>query len=115
MDRAFYSDRAGGGERFRLKPAACVVSARRAGTTAALDQMLKYLTISEMPVVSSNYWPMVHGSKPEDVEKDLEGLQIMRILGRNMAWLLKCKAAATAAGVTAPDKEKKIATNFIRG
>jgi multimeric flavodoxin WrbA len=110
MDRAFYA----GSDAFYLKPAAAVVSARRAGTTAAFDQLNKYFTISQMPVISSQYWNMVHGSSPEDVNKDLEGLQIMRTLGRNMAWFLKCKEAAVKAGVPFPEREKKVYTNFIR-
>ena len=112
MDRAFF---AGGQNRpFYLKPAAAVVSARRAGTTAALDQMNKYFLISQMPVIASQYWNMVHGSRAEDVQKDAEGLQIMRTLARNMAWFLKCKAAGIAAGVPLPAKEPRAVTNFIR-
>jgi len=99
---------------FYLKPAAAVVSARRAGTTATFDQLNKYFTISEMPVIASRYWNMVHGATPEDVKKDLEGLQIMRILGRNMAWFLKCKEAGIKAGVPFPEREENILTNFIR-
>lgn len=75
------------------KPGAAVVSARRAGTTASLDVLNKYFTISRMPVVSSRYWNMVHGQTPEDVMQDAEGMQVMELLGRNMAWLLKCIAA----------------------
>src|SRR5574344_1868206 len=86
LDRAFYA----GGINFRYKPACAVAIARRSGTTASLDVLNKYFTINNMPVVSSNYWNMVHGGKPEDVQQDLEGLQIMRTLGLNMAWLLKC-------------------------
>ena len=107
MDRVFYA----GAKIFRLKPAACVVSARRAGTTAALDQLNKYLTISEMPVISSCYWNMVHGFTPEDVNRDEEGVRIMRTLGRNMAWFLKC---VEAARVPLPEKEPPAFTNFIR-
>jgi multimeric flavodoxin WrbA len=114
MDRAFYSDMQTGRQAFYLKPAAAVVSARRAGTTATFDQLNKYFTISEMPVISSRYWNMVHGQTPEDVKKDLEGLQTMRILGRNMAWFLKCKEAGIKAGVLLPQREEKVATNFIR-
>ena len=99
---------------FYLKPAACVVSARRAGTTTAFDQLNKYFTISEMPVISSQYWNNVHGSNPEEVNKDMEGLQIMRTLGRNMAWFLKCKEAGKKAGVQLPKREDFIPTNFIR-
>ena len=114
LDRVFYSDMCSGKRSFYLKPAAAVVSARRAGTTATFDQLNKYFTISEMPVISSKYWNMVHGHTPEDVQKDLEGLQVMRILGRNMAWFLKCKEAGSKAGVPLPEREESIATNFIR-
>lgn len=114
MDRVFYANGSAGLNCFRLKPAACVVSARRAGTTAALDQLLKYLTISEMPVISSRYWVMVHGSTPEQVQQDLEGLQTVRIMARNMAWFLKCKEAGLKAGVSLPQREPTAITNFIR-
>ncbi len=113
MDRVFYSDGVGGQNSFYLKPAAAVVSARRAGTTATFDQMNKYFTLSQMPVISSQYWNMVHGATPEDVTKDLEGLQTMRTLGRNMAWFLKCKEAGLKAGVQLPKREERIFTNFI--
>ncbi|MDR3204333.1 MAG: flavodoxin family protein [Deltaproteobacteria bacterium] len=115
MSRAFFSaSQSGRSKIFRLKPAAAVVSARRAGTTAALDQLNKYFTISEMPIVSSIYWNMVHGFTPDDVRQDLEGLQIMRVLARNMAWFLKCKLAGHKAGVEEPREEERIFTNFIR-
>jgi len=111
MDRVFFSR----GGQFRLKPAAAVVSARRAGTTSALDQLNKYFMIQEMPVISSRYWNMVHGNTPEEVLQDAEGLQIMRTLGRNMAWFLKLKQAGEAAGVALPQPEaERVATNFIR-
>lgn len=109
LDRAFYAGKAN----FEYKPAAAIASARRAGTTASIDVLNKYFTINNMPVVSANYWNMVHGSKPEDVRQDLEGLQIMRILGGNMAWMLKCIEAGKAAGIKPPVKEDKIWTNFI--
>ncbi|MBQ4606435.1 MAG: flavodoxin family protein, partial [Clostridia bacterium] len=86
MDRLFYSAAA----HFRHKPAAAVVSARRAGTTTALHDIENYFTITEMPIVASSYWNMVHGTSPEQVAEDREGLQVMRNLGRNMAWLLRC-------------------------
>jgi len=114
MDRVFYADLLAGKQFFYLKPAASVVSARRAGTTSTFDQLNKHFTISEMPVISSRYWNMVHGAEPEDVKKDLEGLQTMRVLARNMAWFLKCKEAGIKAGVQFPVKEKNIYTNFIR-
>ncbi|WP_321417444.1 flavodoxin family protein [uncultured Methanomethylovorans sp.] len=114
MDCAFYTDLQGGRRSFNLKPAAAVISARRAGTTATFDQLNKYFTLTEMPIISSRYWNMVHGAKPEDVQKDLEGLQTMRVLARNMAWFLKCKEAGMKAGVQFPVKEDIIFTNFIR-
>ena len=114
MDRLFYADLLSGRQSFCLKPAATVVSARRAGTTATFDQINKYFTISQMPIISSRYWNMVHGGTPEDVKKDLEGLQIMRVLARNMAWFLRCKEAGMKAGVQFPIQEESIYTNFIR-
>ena len=83
MDRLFYSTFSNQ-DIFRLKPAATIVSARRAGTTATFDQLNKYYTMNQMPVISSRYWNMVHGSTPDEVRKDEEGMQIMRILGKNM-------------------------------
>ncbi len=114
MDRVFSAAARSEQKPFYLKPAAAVVSARRAGTTATFDQLNKYFTISEMPVVASRYWNMVHGNTPEEVRNDLEGMQIMRVLGRNMAWLLKCKEAGIKAGVPLPEREAKIYTNFMR-
>lgn len=116
MDRAFYS--AGCSKQsdiFRYKPASAVVSARRAGTTATYDQINKYFGITEMPIISSRYWNMVHGAKPKDVLKDEEGMQAMRILGRNMAYYLKCIEAGKKAGIELPKREKTILTNFIQG
>ncbi|MBR2742356.1 MAG: flavodoxin family protein [Clostridia bacterium] len=114
MDRAFYSASKSGREPFYLKPASAVVSARRAGTTSALDQINKYFLYAQMTVVSSRYWNMVHGNKPEEVLKDEEGLQIMRVLARNMAWLLKIKEAGEKAGIKPPRREEKINYNYIR-
>ena len=110
MDRLFYS----AGRSLAHKPAAAIVSARRGGTTASFDQLNKYFTISQMPIVSSTYWNMVHGSKPEDVAQDLEGLQTMRNLGKNMAWMLKCIEAGRQAGILPPEAERSAWTNFIR-
>ncbi len=98
----------------RLKPAAAIASARRAGTSATLDSLNKYFTYAEMPVVSSRYWNMVHGSSAEDVKSDEEGVQIMRVLGRNMAWLLKCIEAGKKAGIEQPAAVRKVFTNFVR-
>ena len=114
MDRAFYADLCGGGERFLLKPAAAVISARRAGTTATWDQINKYFALMQMPIVSSRYWNIVHGASPDQVRKDLEGMQTMRILGKNMAFFLKCKEAGLAAGIPLPEREAVTFTNFIR-
>lgn len=115
MDRLFYSELGGNGNRaFYMKPAAAVVSARRAGTTATFDQLNKYFTIQEMLVVSSRYWNMVHGAIPEQVKQDEEGLYTMRVLGRNMAYLLRCQEAARKAGVALPKQETPVFTNFVR-
>lgn len=110
LDRAFYA----GSRSFAYKPAAAVVSCRRAGSTAALDCLNKYFTINNMPVVSSEYWNMVHGAAADDVLSDGEGLQIMRTVGKNMAWLLKCIESGRQSGITPPEAEPKIRTNFIR-
>jgi len=110
MDRVFFLK----SDRFAFKPAAAVVSCRRGGATTAFDQLNKYFTISNMPVVSSQYWNMVHGMDPEEVEQDIEGLQIMRTLGRNMAWLLRSIEAGRQAGIKPPKPEKWTPTNFIR-
>lgn len=115
MDRAFYSVSCSKQtEIFRYKPASTVISARRAGTTATYDQINKYFGITEMPIISSRYWNMVHGAKPEDVLKDEEGMQAMRILGRNMAYYLKCIEAGKKAGIKLPEREETIFTNFIQ-
>ena len=110
LDRLFYN----GGGRMAGKLGACVVSCRRGGATAAFDRLNKYFTISNMPVVSSQYWNQVHGSTPEDVQKDREGLQTMRTLGENMAWLLRCIAAGREQGIQLPEYEGKVWTNFIQ-
>lgn len=102
------------GKDLLYKPAAAIASARRAGTTATLDVLTKYFAYHQMPVVSSNYWNMVHGNTPEEVKQDAEGLQIMRTLGNNMAWILKSLEAGKNAGVEMPKQEEKIKTNFIR-
>ena len=114
LDRVFYADLNGGGNRFLLKPAAVVMSARRAGTTATWDQVNKYFGLMQMPIITSRYWNMVHGAKPEDVKQDAEGLQTLRVLGRNMAWFLKCKEAGEKAGIQLPEQEPMTFTNFIR-
>ena len=109
LDRLFYSQ----GRKLVRKPAAVVVSARRGGTTAAYEQLLKYPGICQMPIISSCYWNMVHGSCAEEVEQDLEGLRTMRVLGHNMAYFLHCLAAGKAAGIPLPPDEPPARTNFI--
>ena len=95
------------------KLGACVASCRRGGASATFDRLNKYFTISNMHIVGSQYWNQVHGNTPEEVKQDLEGLQTMRTLGENMAWLLKCIEAGKAAGVAAPKREEAIKTNYI--
>lgn len=112
MDRVFFTNHTHG--LLANKPATAITSARRAGTTATLDQITKYFTMNNMPVVSSQYWNIVHGYTPEDVQKDLEGMQTMRSLGINMAWLLKSIEAGKAAGLCLPIREEIVYTNFIR-
>lgn len=107
LDRLFCADRSV----FEHKVGAAVVTARRAGNTATFDELNKYLFISNMFVAGSNYWNEVHGNTPDEVEKDLEGLQTMRILGRNMAYLIRTIAESK---VKMPPAEKKIKTNFTR-
>lgn len=115
LDRAFFTaSKAGKRNVFMHKPGAAVACARRAGTTATLDQLNKYFTITQMPVISGRYWNMVHGASAEDAKKDLEGMQNMRILARNMAWHLKCKEAGEKAGILPPETEVVTPTNFIR-
>lgn len=110
LDRAFYSS----GASFAFKPGASVAVARRGGTTASFDAMNKYFGICQMPVVGSTYWNQVHGAVPGEAEEDAEGLQTMRNLARNMAWMLKCFEAGKAAGVALPQTERDYKTNFIR-
>ena len=102
LDRAFYA----GGYAFAGKPGASVVSARRGGTAASFDVINKYFGITQMPVVSSSYWNMVYGKTPDEVRQDEEGLQTMRNIGHNMAYLLKCMQAGKEQGM--------VRTNFIR-
>ena len=109
LDRLFFSQ----GYVLAKKPGAAVVSCRRGGATAAFDRLNKYFTENNIPVVSSQYWNQVHGNTPEEVRRDLEGLQTMRTLGENMAWLIQCIEAGRAAGVPEPAYEKRVSTNFI--
>ena len=110
LDRLFYS--AGG--RMAGKLAAAVVSCRRGGASAAFERLNKYFTISNMMVVGSQYWNQVHGNTPDEVRQDLEGLQTMRTLARNLAWLLKSVEAGRSQGLELPQREPFARTNFIR-
>lgn len=114
MDRVFYSSSLSGRNIFKYKPAAGICSARRAGTTSTFDQLNKYFGINQMPIISSRYWNMVHGNTKEEVEKDLEGMQIMRILGYNMAYFLKCIDAGKKAGIKVKQEDLLMITNYIR-
>lgn len=109
LDRLFYA-----GSGFEGKLGAAIVSCRRGGAATTFDRLNKYFTINSMPVVSSQYWNMVHGYTPEDVKQDLEGLQTMRTLAKNMAWLLKCIEAGKEKGIEKPVLEEQIKTNFVR-
>ena len=107
LDRVFYSS----GGRFDGKPGAAVVSCRRGGASAAFDRLNKYFTICNMPVIPSQYWNSIHGNTPQEAAQDLEGLQIMRTLGNNMAVFLRRKEAA---GLPEAEREQRVNTNFIR-
>ena len=109
LDRAFYS----AARNFAFKPAAAVLSARRAGTTASFDVINKYFTISSMPIVSSTYWNHVYGRQPEEVAEDKEGLMTMTNIGKNMAWMLKCIELGRKNGLNHPENEK-VLTDFTR-
>lgn len=108
MDRMFMA----GGDAFAHKPTAAVVTARRAGTTASLDVIQKHFTDAQMPIVSSTYWNMVFGPAPEQLERDQEGLQTMRNLGRNMSWLLRCIQTGRDQGITPHPVETRHWTSF---
>ncbi|MBQ4114410.1 flavodoxin family protein [bacterium] len=115
LDRAFYSaSRSGRKHIFSHKVGAAIASARRAGTTATLDQLNKYFTINQMVLVSGRYWNMVHGNTPDEVKQDLEGMQNMRFLARNIAWVLKCIQAGKESGINPPEQEEVVMTNFVR-
>ena len=110
LDRVFYSC----SELLAYKAGASVAVCRRGGASATFDRLNKYFTILNMPVVSSQYWNSVHGMRPGEATEDAEGLQTMRMLGRNMAWLLKCIELGKANGITHPENPRRPMTNFIR-
>lgn len=99
---------------FALKPACCVVSCRRGGATASVDVLNKYPMFCNMPLISSNYWNMVHGNSPKEILKDEEGVQTMELLGRNMAYFLKCIKCGKENNIFPPEIPNKIKTNYIR-
>ena len=109
LDRVFYA----ASPVFAFKPGASIAVARRAGTVASFDVLNKYMTIARMPIVSSTYWNNVHGANTDDAEKDLEGMQTMRNLGKNMAWMLKCIDLGKKNGINPPENERNNRTNFI--
>ncbi len=110
LGRLFYS----GSALLQGKPASAVVSCRRGGASSAYESLCKFFEMSNMPVVTSQYWNSVHGNTPDEVRMDLEGLQTMRVLADNMAWMLKSIKAAEKSGVEYPTREKRQRTNFIR-
>jgi multimeric flavodoxin WrbA len=112
LDRAFYVAGMNGGL-FRHKVGAALVAVRRSGGLPAFEQLNTYLLYAEMLLPTSNYWNVIHGRMPGEVEQDAEGVQIMRVLGKNMAWLLKLVEHGKGA-VPAPAAEKKVMTNFVR-
>lgn len=110
LNRLFYAT----GSRMAGKVGAAVVSCRRGGASATFEQLNQYFTISNMPIVSSQYWNSVHGFSPEDVRRDKEGLQTMRVLAQNMAWLLKCIEIGNQNGIEKPQYEPRMWTHFIQ-
>jgi multimeric flavodoxin WrbA len=110
LDRLFHSASA----KLRGKAGACVVSCRRGGASASFERLNQYFLMTNMFVIGSQYWNQVHGNTPEEVRKDLEGLQTMRTLAHNMAYFLKCQEAGEKAGIQRDNSEAKVHTNFIR-
>lgn len=112
LDRAFFTAGASGGL-FRYKVGAAVTAVRRTGGIPAMEQIHKYFSISEMLIATSNYWNVIHGGSPGEVLKDGEGVQLMQVLGRNMAWLMKLIENGRGR-VQKPERIKKVYTNFVR-
>ncbi|MCD7865530.1 MAG: flavodoxin family protein [Clostridiales bacterium] len=110
LDRVFYSSSAS----FAFKPGASVAVARRGGTSASFDVMNKYFGICRMPVAGSTYWNLVHGRVPGEAEADAEGMQTMRNLARNLAWMMRCFKVGSENGVPLPETEREYVTNFVR-
>lgn len=112
LDRVFFVS-SSNGNLFRHKVGAGVAAVRRTGGSSTLDCLNHYFSITQMIHVTSNYWNVIHGAAPGEVIQDGEGVQTMRLLGKNMAWVLKMKEA-TANTIKAPEAEQKVVTNFIR-
>lgn len=112
LDRAFYVSSVNKSI-FRHKVGASVVAVRRSGGIAAFDQLNNYLNYSEMMIPTSNYWNIIHGAKPGEALQDDEGVQIMRILGKNMAWMMEMVELSNGR-IAAPEIERKAWMNFIR-
>ena len=112
LDRAFYVAGANGGL-FRHKVGASVAAVRRSGGVPTFNQLNNFINYSEMVMATSNYWNVIHGTRPGEVEQDSEGVQIMRVLGKNMAWIMKLIENGKDK-VVEPEKERKIGMNFIR-
>lgn len=110
LDRVFCA----ASQTFSHKPAAICCTARRAGTSASLEQLTKYPTYCNMPLISAPYWPMVFGSNPDEIMQDVEGIAVVRQMARNMTWILNCMQAGKAAGFAAPEVVARPAFNFIR-
>ena len=110
LDRLFMT----ASDDMKHKPCAVTTTCRRGGSTATLEQLIKYPEINQMPIVTSQYWNMVHGNTPDEVVQDLEGMLNMRVLARNMAWLIKCINAGKENGIDLPEQEAPVRTNFIR-
>lgn len=109
LDRLFYSQ----SEYLSYKPVASVTVARRGGQSSSFDVLNKYATINHMPIISANYWNMVYGCDSKDAEEDLEGLDTMRNIGKNMVWILNCIKAGEEKGIVHPNNKNRT-TNFVR-
>ncbi len=109
MDRLFFA----GGQFLRHKPAAAILTARRAGTTASMDVINKYFAFNQMPIVTSTYWNQVYRDANGTPTTDAEGTQTLEHLANNMAWLLKCIAAGKQQDINAPEQSKTTFTNFV--
>lgn len=110
LDRVFYSS----SKVFKFKPGAAISVARRGGSSASYDCLNKYFGITEMPVPGSSYWNIVYGRTPGESQKDEEGMQTMRNLAKNMAWMLKCFDLGKKNGIPLPDSTTEVRTNVIR-